>query len=80
MLYTFAYKGMTIESTYYYVKGRNEGKPVISNSNNKSLESRIWEAGEYRPIMEIVEELNALEEEAKVTDAEFKTILKRIRI
>ncbi len=33
---------------------------------------------EYRPIAEIVEELNALEEEAKKTDAALKAILKRI--
>ncbi|MBA4416732.1 MAG: DNA methyltransferase [Syntrophus sp. (in: bacteria)] len=33
---------------------------------------------EYRPIAEIVEELNALEEEAKVTNAALKAILARI--
>lgn len=38
------------------------------------------EADEYRPIAEIVEELNALEEEAKATDAALKTILKRIGV
>jgi type I restriction enzyme M protein len=38
------------------------------------------EADEYRAIAEIVEELNALEEEAKVTDAALKAILKRIGI
>ena len=38
------------------------------------------EAEEYRPIAEIVEELNALEEEAKATDAALKEILKRIGI
>ena len=35
---------------------------------------------EYRPIAEIVEELNALEEEAKATDAALKAILSRIGI
>jgi type I restriction enzyme M protein len=35
---------------------------------------------EYRPIAEIVEELNSLEEEAKATDAALKDILKRIGI
>ena len=35
---------------------------------------------EYRPIAEIVEELNALEEEAKATDAALKAILKRIGV
>ena len=38
------------------------------------------EADEYRPIAEIVEELNALEEEAKATDAALKEILKRIGV
>jgi len=38
------------------------------------------EADEYRPIGEIVEELNALEKEAKATDATLKVILKRISI
>jgi len=38
------------------------------------------EADEYRPIAEIVEELNALEKEAKATDAALKVILKRISI
>ncbi len=33
---------------------------------------------EYRPISDIVDELNALEEEARVTDATLKTILKRL--
>ena len=37
-------------------------------------------ADEYRPIAEIVEELNALEEEAKNTDAALNEILKRIGI
>ena len=35
---------------------------------------------EYRPIAEIVEELTALEEEAKATDAALKAILSRIGI
>jgi len=38
------------------------------------------EADEYRPIAEIVEELNALEDEAKATDVALKEILKRIGI
>jgi type I restriction enzyme M protein len=38
------------------------------------------EADEYRPLAEIVEELNALEEEAKATDAALKEILKRIGV
>src|SRR3990167_5427363 len=38
------------------------------------------EGEEYRPIGEIVEELNALEEEAKATDASLKTILARIGV
>lgn len=38
------------------------------------------EGEEYRPIAEIVEELNALEEEAKATDASLKTILARIGV
>jgi type I restriction enzyme M protein len=38
------------------------------------------EADEYRPLAEIVEELNALEEEAKATDAALKAILKRIGV
>jgi type I restriction enzyme M protein len=35
---------------------------------------------EYRPIAEIVEELNALEEEAKTTDAALKAILKQLGV
>ena len=35
---------------------------------------------EYRPIAEIVEELEALEKEAKATDAAIKVILKRISV
>ncbi len=38
------------------------------------------EAGEYRPIAEIVEELNALEKEAKAADAALTAILKRIGV
>jgi len=38
------------------------------------------EADEYRPIAEIVEELNALEKEAKATDAALTAILKRIGV
>lgn len=38
------------------------------------------EGEEYRPIAEIVEELNALEDEAKATDAALKSILRRIGI
>lgn len=38
------------------------------------------EGEEYRPIAEIVEELNVLEEEAKATDAALKAILKRIGV
>lgn len=38
------------------------------------------EGEEYRPIAEIVEELNVLEEEAKTTDAALKDILKRIGV
>ncbi len=38
------------------------------------------EADEYRPIAEIVEELNGLEDKAKGTDAALKAILKRIGI
>lgn len=37
-------------------------------------------ADEYRPIAKIVEELSALEDEAKATDAALKAILKRIGI
>lgn len=38
------------------------------------------EGEEYRPIAEIVEELNALEEEAKATDTALKIILKKIGV
>lgn len=38
------------------------------------------ESEEYRPIAEIVEELNALDEEAKATDAALRAILKRIGV
>ncbi len=40
----------------------------------------MGEADEYRPIAEIVEELNALEKEAKATDAALTAILKRISV
>jgi type I restriction enzyme M protein len=38
------------------------------------------EADEYRPIAEIVEELDTLEEEAKETDAALRTILGKLGI
>ena len=37
-------------------------------------------ADEYRPIAEIVEELNALEEEAKATDAALKAVLAKLGV
>jgi type I restriction enzyme M protein len=55
---------------------------VARNDYNISPSRYIHTADgeEYRPIAEIVEELNALEEEAKATDAALKEILKRIGI
>jgi len=55
---------------------------IAKNDYNLSPSRYIHtgEADEYRPIAEIVEELNALEEEAKTTDAALKEILKRIGI
>jgi len=40
----------------------------------------VSEAEEYRPVAEIVEELNALEDEAKATDALLKTILVKLGV
>jgi type I restriction enzyme M protein len=53
---------------------------IARNDYNISPSRYIHTAGgeEYRPIAEIVEELNALEEEAKATDAALKTILGRV--
>ena len=57
---------------------------LLSFGKVKSQPFRVYihtGAGEeYRPIAEIVEELNALEEEAKATDAALKAILKRIGV
>jgi type I restriction enzyme M protein len=55
---------------------------IAKNDYNISPSRYIHTADgeEYRPIVEIVEELNTLEEEAKVTDAALKAILARIGI
>ncbi|MDP2158551.1 MAG: N-6 DNA methylase [Nitrospirota bacterium] len=66
-------------SKYSRIVTREE---IAKNDYNISPSRYIHtgEADEYRPIAEIVEELNALEEEAKATDAALKTILKRIGV
>jgi type I restriction enzyme M protein len=55
---------------------------IAKNDYNISPSRYIHTADgeEYRPIAEIVEELNALEEEAKTTDAALKAILTKIGI
>ena len=65
------------EEKYSRIITREE---IAKNDYNISPSRYIHtgEADEYRPTAEIVEELNALEEEAKVTDAALKAILKRI--
>jgi len=58
-------------------------KEEIAKNDYNISPSRYIHTGEgeeYRPIPEIVEELNALEEEAKATDAALKAILKRLGI
>ena len=67
------------EEKYSRIVRRDE---IAKNDFNISP-SRYIHTGageEYRPIAEIVEELNALEEEAKATDAALKAILKRIGV
>ncbi|MBI5193819.1 MAG: SAM-dependent DNA methyltransferase [Nitrospirae bacterium] len=55
---------------------------IVRNDYNISPSRYIHvsEAEEYRPITEIVEELNALDEEAKETNAALRAILSRIGI
>lgn len=55
---------------------------IVRNDYNISPSRYIHvsEAEEYRPIAEIVEELNALDEEAKATDAALRAILSRMGI
>jgi type I restriction enzyme M protein len=55
---------------------------IVRNDYNISPSRYIHTADgeEYRPIAEIVEELNVLEEEAKVTDAALKAILKQLGV
>lgn len=63
--------------------GRIVDKAEIARNDYNISPSRYIHTAdgeEYRPIAEIVEELNALEEEAKATDAVFKAILTSIGI
>jgi len=64
---------------YSRIVGREE---IAKNDFNISPSRYIQtgEADKYRPIAEIVEELNALEKEAKATDAALTAILKRIGV
>lgn len=73
------FKSWREEEKYSRIVTREE---IAKNDFNISPSRYIHtgEADEYRPIAEIVEELNALEEEAKVTDAALKAILKRIGV
>jgi len=64
----------------------------MANGNEKSMESWIWDAAcsihgaaetdaeTYRPIAEIVEELNAIEVEAKATDGALRRILETLGV
>lgn len=73
------FKAWREEDKYSRVVSRDE---IAKNDFNISP-SRYIHTGageEYRPIPEIVEELNALEEEARTTDAALKEILKRIMV
>ena len=71
------FKAWREEEKYSRIVTRDE---IAKNDFNISPSRYIHTgAGErYRPIAEIVEELNALEEEAKATDAALKEILKKI--
>lgn len=73
------FKAWREEDKYSRIVTREE---IAKNDFNISPSRYIHtgEADEYRPIAEIVEELNALEEEAKATDAALKEILKRIGV
>jgi len=56
-------------------------KPEIARNDYNISPSRYIHTAdgeEYRPIAEIVEELNALEEEAKTTDAALKAVLQKL--
>ena len=67
------------EDKYSRIVTRDE---IAKNDFNISP-SRYIHAGageEYRPIADIVEELNALEEEAKKTDKALRTVLERIGV
>ena len=73
------FKAWREEEKYSRIVTREE---IAKNDYNISPSRYIHTgaADEYRPIAEIVEELNALEEEAKATDAALKAILKRIGV
>jgi type I restriction enzyme M protein len=73
------FKAWREEEKYSRIVGREE---LAKNDFNISPSRYIHTgaADEYRPIAEIVEELNALEEEAKATDISLKEILKRIGV
>ncbi|MBI5103375.1 MAG: N-6 DNA methylase [Nitrospirae bacterium] len=73
------FKSWREQDKYSRIVTREE---IAKNDFNVSPSRYIHtgEADEYRPIAEIVEELNVLEEEAKVTDAALKAILKRIGV
>jgi type I restriction enzyme M protein len=63
--------------------GRIVDKAEIARNDYNISPSRYIHTAdgeEYRPIAEIVEELNALEEEAKATDAALKAILKKLGV
>lgn len=73
------FKAWREEEKYSRVVAREE---LARNDYNISPSRYIHtgEGEEYRPIAEIVEELNTLEKEAKATDAELKVILKKIGV
>jgi type I restriction enzyme M protein len=73
------FKAWREEEKYSRIVSREE---LAKNDFNISPSRYIHTgaADEYRPIAEIVEELNALEEEAKATDAALKEILKRVGV
>ena len=70
---------ITHHQKYRRIVTRDEiAKNDFNISPSRFIHTGVGE--EYRPIVEIVEELNALEEEAKATNAVLKTILKRIMV
>ena len=73
------YKSFKEEDKFASLVGKDE---IVKNDYNISPSRyiQINDAEIYRPISEIVDDLNTLEEEAKGIDSELKTILEKLGV